>query len=61
MHVRLGDFQPSGDPQSYVASANKALPIDWFCSVARTLDDALGAGWQLLLVSDGTESSCARS
>jgi hypothetical protein len=55
MHVRLGDFQPSGDPQSYVASANKALPIDWFCSVARTLDDALGAGWQLLLVSDGTE------
>jgi hypothetical protein len=55
MHVRLGDFSAPGAPREYRGAANISLPIEWFCSVARSLDRALGDRWQLLLLTDGTE------
>jgi hypothetical protein len=54
MHLRLGDFSPPGAAQDYHA-ANISLPMEWLCAVARCLDRALGDGWQLLLLTDGTE------
>jgi hypothetical protein len=55
MHVRLGDFSAPGAPEDYRSAANMSLPIEWFCALARSLDRALGNGWQLLLLTDGTE------
>jgi hypothetical protein len=55
MHVRLGDFAAPGAPRDYRGAANISLPIEWFCSLARCLDRTLGDGWQLLLLTDGTE------
>jgi hypothetical protein len=55
MHVRLGDFSAPGAPSDY-RRANIALPIEWLCALARSLDRALGDGWQLLLITDGTEA-----
>jgi hypothetical protein len=55
MHLRLGDFSPPGAAQDYQHAANVSLPMEWLCAVARCLDRALGDGWQLLLLTDGTE------
>jgi hypothetical protein len=55
MHVRLGDFSAPRAPRDYHGAANVSLPIEWFCSLAHSLDRALGDGWQLLLLTDGTE------
>jgi hypothetical protein len=55
MHVRLGDFAAAGAGADYRGAANISLPIEWLGALARSLDRALGAGWQLLLITDGTE------
>jgi hypothetical protein len=55
MHVRLGDFTAAGTVGDYHRAANISLPIEWLCALARSLDRALGDGWQLLLITDGTE------
>ncbi len=55
MHVRLGDFSPPGSAGDYHRASNISLPIEWLESLARCLDQALGDGWQLLLITDGTE------
>ena len=55
MHLRLGDFSPPGAAQDYQHAANVSLPMEWLGAVARCLDRALGDGWQLLLLTDGTE------
>ena len=55
MHVRLGDFVAAGAAADYRRVANMSLPIEWFCRVAQCLRRTLGEGWQLLLVSDGTQ------
>lgn len=55
MHVRLGDFSPAATIPDYHRAANISLPIEWLCALARALDRALGDGWQLLLITDGSE------
>ncbi|MFI4868244.1 MAG: hypothetical protein ACHQDD_02695 [Steroidobacterales bacterium] len=55
MHVRLGDFSAPGAVHDYHRAANISLPIEWLCALARALDRALGDGWQLLLITDGSE------
>ncbi|MFI4865546.1 MAG: hypothetical protein ACHQDB_00395 [Steroidobacterales bacterium] len=55
MHLRLGDFAPPVATDDYKYAANVSLPIEWLCALARSLDRALGDGWQLLLITDGTE------
>jgi hypothetical protein len=55
MHLRLGDFAPAGAAADYQRAANISLPIEWLCALARCLDRALGDGWQLLLITDGSE------
>ena len=55
MHVRLGDFAAPGAVRDYHRAANISLPIEWLCALARSLDRALGDGWQLLLITDGSE------
>jgi hypothetical protein len=56
MHVRLGDFKPPASPEVYRRAANVSLPLEWFRNVALSLQRALGAELQLLLVSDGTQA-----
>lgn len=56
MHLRLGDFAPAAaSAADYQRAANISLPIEWLCALARSLDRALGDGWQLLLITDGSE------
>jgi hypothetical protein len=55
MHVRLGDFAAPGTARDYHRASNISLPIEWLAALARTLDRELGDGWQLLLITDGTE------
>jgi hypothetical protein len=55
MHVRLGDFSLPGASPDYYRASNISLPIEWLEALARSLDRALGADWQLLLITDGTE------
>jgi len=55
MHVRLGDFSAPGATVDYHRASNISLPIEWLYALAGSLDRALGDGWQLLLITDGTE------
>ncbi len=55
MHLRLGDFAPPAGAADYRHAANISLPLDWLGALARCLDRALGDGWQLLLITDGSE------
>jgi hypothetical protein len=55
MHVRMGDFSAPGASPDYHRASNISLPLAWLEALARSLDRALGAGWQLLLITDGTE------
>ena len=55
MHVRLGDFSPPGSSPDYHRASNISLPIEWLEALARSLARAWGAGWLLLLITDGTE------
>ncbi len=54
MQVWLSGFNPPaalGDPRCAV---NPAPPLDWFCGIARSLQQALGDQAQFLLVSNGS-------
>jgi hypothetical protein len=53
MHVRLGDFAAPVALTEYRRVPNAALPMQWFCNIARRAHDFFGDHWQLLLISDG--------
>ena len=55
MHLRLGDFAPPAAAPDYQHAANISLPIEWLRALGRCLDRTLGEGWQLLLITDGSE------
>ncbi len=55
MHVRMGDFGAAPSQLSdYQGKFNLALPLQWYCNVARSIQQQLGDDVQFLVVSDGT-------
>ena len=59
MHVRLGDFRPTTEVQTYQGQFNVSLPIEWYVNVARSIVEQLGDRAQFLVVSDGTPQQLA--
>lgn len=59
MHVRLGDFRPTTEVQTYQGQFNVSLPIEWYVNVARSIVERLGDKVQFLVVSDGTPQQLA--
>lgn len=55
MHVRLGDFGAApSDLGAYRGKFNLALPLAWYRSIARSIQQTLGDSVQFLIVSDGS-------
>jgi hypothetical protein len=54
MHVWLGESKSPAALGDNHCAVNAAMPLDWFVSVARSLQQALGDQLQFLLVSNGT-------
>lgn len=55
MHIRLGDFSAvPASLSSYQGQFNIALPLEWYCKIAKNIREYLGDQVQFLIVSDGT-------
>jgi hypothetical protein len=57
MHIRLGDFGAATTKISdYRGKFNIALPLEWYCNIAKNLIKQLGDNVQFLIISDGTNA-----
>jgi len=59
MHVRLGDFLPTSEVQSFQGKFSVSLPLDWYVNIARSIVTRLGDRVQFLVVSDGSPQQLA--
>ena len=59
VHMRMGDFQPAHSNHDYRGRFSTSLPLEWYCSVCRTLRSQFGEKVEFMLFSDGDAASLA--
>jgi hypothetical protein len=56
IHIRMGDFLPVANPDTYQGLWNTRVPLQWYLKVCRQLKQALAGSVSFMLLTDGTES-----